>query len=187
MNIAAVADDLRTVLDRLTDQEAAIDAAVEGVVARLRAGGSLLACGNGGSASQAQHLVTELVGRYRSDRRSLPAVFLGGDVGLTTCIANDFGWEETFARPLSGIARTDDVLVAFSTSGDSTNVARALEVAREIGVASFALLGKGGGRCRGAATWELVVPSADTARIQEIHLLVLHHLCDRIEAAFPAA
>jgi D-sedoheptulose 7-phosphate isomerase len=160
-------------------------AAAAGIVSSLTAGHKLLACGNGGSASEAQHLVTELVGRYLSNRRSLPAIFLGGDAGMVTCIANDFSYDDIFARPLSSLGRPGDVLVAFTTSGQSGNVVAALELARELGVKSLALLGKGGGRAVGLATWEVVIDSRDTARIQEAHQLVLHWLCDRIEAAFP--
>lgn len=185
MSLTSDSNDLRRALSWLEGEGATLDAVAEGVVTCLRSGGSLLTCGNGGSAAQARHLVTELLGRFRSDRRSLPATFLGGDASLLTCIANDFGWDHTFARPLSGLGRAGDVLVAFSTSGDSGNVVRALEVARELGLRSFALLGKTGGRCKGLATWELVVPSDSTPRIQEIHLVVLHYLCEAIEAAYP--
>ena len=185
MSLTTDTNDLKAALDWLIGQGPILDEAAGAIVESLGAGGTLLACGNGGSAAQAQHLVTELLGRFRSDRRSLSSAFLGGDASLMSCVANDFGWDETFARPLSGLARPGDVLVAFSTSGNSGNVLRALEVAREAGLPTLALLGKGGGRCLGAATWELVVPSDATARIQEIHLFVLHHLCERIEAAFP--
>lgn len=164
-----------------------LEKAAGGIVAALRAGRKLLACGNGGSAAEAQHLVTELVGRYLSNRRSLPAVFLGGDGGMMSCIGNDFSFDDVFARPLSSLGVPGDVLVCFTTSGNPANVVRALELARERAIASFALLGKSGGRARGIATWEVVVDSTDTARIQEAHQFVLHWLCDRIEEAFPPA
>ncbi len=164
-----------------------LDRAAGAIVAALRAGGKLLACGNGGSAAEAQHLVTELVGRYLSNRRSLPAVFLGGDAGMMSCVGNDFSFDEVFARPLSSLGAPGDVLVCFTTSGDPENVLRALEVARQRSIDSLALLGKSGGRARGLATWEVVVDSADTARIQEAHQFILHWICDRIEEAFPVS
>lgn len=164
-----------------------LEQAAHGIVSALRAGGKVLACGNGGSAAEAQHLVTELVGRYLSNRRSLPALFLGGDGGMMSCIGNDFSFDDVFARPLSSLGAPGDVLVCFTTSGNPPNVLRALELARETSIASLALLGKDGGRARGAATWEVVVDSRDTARIQEAHQFILHWLCDRIEEAFPPA
>jgi D-sedoheptulose 7-phosphate isomerase len=164
-----------------------LDRAAGAIVGALRAGGKLLACGNGGSAAEAQHLVTELVGRYLSNRRSLPAIFLGGDAGMMSCVGNDFSFDDVFARPLSSLGAPGDVLVCFTTSGDPENVRRALEVARQRSIDSLALLGKSGGRARGLATWEVVVDSADTARIQEAHQFILHFICDRLEEAFTAA
>ena len=164
-----------------------LERAAGAIVAALRAGGKLLTCGNGGSAAEAQHLVTELVGRYLSNRRSLPAVFLGGDAGTMSCIGNDFAFDDVFARPLSSLGAPGDVLVCLTTSGEPENIVRALELARQRSIDSLALLGRTGGRARGQATWEVVVDSADTARIQEAHQLILHWLCDRIEEAFPPA
>jgi D-sedoheptulose 7-phosphate isomerase len=174
-------------LGGLVAHQAVLERAAAAVVAGLRAGGKLLVCGNGGSAAEAQHLVTELVGRYHSNRRSLPAVFLGGDAGMMSCIGNDFSFDEVFARPLSSLAASGDLLVCFTTSGDPPNILRALEVARQRSIESLALLGKTGGRARGLATWEVVIESTDTARIQEAHQFILHWLCDRIEEAFPPA
>jgi D-sedoheptulose 7-phosphate isomerase len=165
-------------LGGLLAHAAVLEQAAGGILTALRAGSKLLACGNGGSAAEAQHLVTELVGRYLSNRRSLPAVFLGGDGGMMSCIGNDFSFDDVFARPLSSLGAPGDVLVCFTTSGNPQNVLRALELA---------LLGNDGGRARGVATWEVVVDSRDTARIQEAHQLILHWLCDRIEEAFPPA
>lgn len=162
-----------------------LERAAGGIVASLRAGGKLLACGNGGSAAEAQHLVTELVGRYLSNRRSLPAVFLGGDAGMMSCIGNDFSFDDVFTRPLSSLGAPGDVLVCFTTSGNPDNVVGALELARQRSIRSLALLGKGGGRALGLASWEVVVDAVDTARIQEAHQFILHWICDRIEEAFP--
>jgi D-sedoheptulose 7-phosphate isomerase len=156
------------------------------LIASLKGGNKLLACGNGGSAAQAHHLVTELVGRYKFNRRSLPALYLGGEASMITCIANDFAWEEIFSRPLRSLGAKGDIVACFSTSGNSPNVLRTLEAARELGLKSFALLGKGGGPAKGLATWEVIVDSKETARVQEAHLFLVHWLCERIEEAFPA-
>ena len=176
----------QAVLGGLAAHRAVLEGASRGIIEALRGGGKVLACGNGGSSAEAQHLVTELVGRYLGDRASLPAVALGGDAATLSCIGNDFSFDEVFSRPLSSLGRPGDVLVCFTTSGNPQNVIRALELARDRGIASLALLGKGGGAARGLATWEVVIESADTARIQEAHQFLLHWLCDRIEAAFPA-
>jgi D-sedoheptulose 7-phosphate isomerase len=174
-------------LGGLLAHQAVLEQAARAVVAALRAGGKLLACGNGGSAAEAQHLVTELVGRYLSNRRSLPAIHLGGDAGMMSCIGNDFSFDDVFARPLSSLGAPGDILVCFTTSGNPQNLVRALELARQMSIQSLALLGKDGGRARGMASWEVIVDSTDTARIQEAHQLILHWLCDRIEEAFPPA
>lgn len=174
-------------LGGLLAHRAVLEEAAGAIVATLRAGGKLLACGNGGSAAEAQHLVTELVGRYLSNRRSLPAVFLGGDASMMSCIGNDFSFDDIFARPLASLGAPGDLLVCFTTSGNPQNVLRALEVARERNIDSLALLGKNGGRARGLARWEVIVDADDTARIQEAHQFLLHWLCDRIEDAFPPA
>lgn len=152
----------------------------------LREGHRLLTCGNGGSAAEAQHFSTELVGRFKSNRRSLPAISLNADGSLLTCIANDFGADQVFARQLEGLANTGDVLVAFSSSGNSDNIVAALHRARDLGIRSMSFLGKGGGRCAGIADDELIVPAQATAVVQEIHLLLIHYLCEGIERAFPA-
>lgn len=143
----------------------------------------LLTCGNGGSACDAQHLAEELIGRYRANRRPLPAVALNADTAALTCIANDFGYEQIFARQVAALARPGDLLICFSTSGNSPNISAALRAASERGAASVALLGKDGGAALSLADLSLVVASDDTARIQEAHLQVLHYICETIEAA----
>jgi D-sedoheptulose 7-phosphate isomerase len=146
-------------------------------------GHMLLACGNGGSATDAQHLAEELIGRYRATRRALPAVALTADTAALTCIANDFGYDYVFARQIEALARPGDLLVCFSTSGNSPNVVAALQAAHARGARSVALLGKDGGAARGLADLALIVASDDTARIQEAHLQVLHYICEVVEAA----
>jgi D-sedoheptulose 7-phosphate isomerase len=175
------ADELRDVLAAFAAQADAADTIARLIADALLAGHTLFTCGNGGSAADAMHLSEELVGRYRGNRRPLAAICLNSDVGALTCIANDFGYDAVFARQLEGLARPGDILVAFSTSGGSPNILRALATARTCGVLSVALLGKGGGAAREAADYALVVPSANSARIQEIHGLLLHAICEEIE------
>ena len=149
----------------------------------LKQGHKLIACGNGGSACQAQHLVGELVGRYKNNRDALPALALTADSAVLTCIGNDYAFEEIFARQLRALGQPGDVLIAFSTSGRSANVLRALEACRVLKIASIAFLGKDGGAAVPLADCALIVPHADTARVQEAHLFLMHSLMDRIEAA----
>lgn len=143
----------------------------------------LLTCGNGGSATDAQHLAEELIGRYRANRRPLPAVALTADSAALTCIANDFGYAAVFARQIEALARPGDMLVCFSTSGNSPSIVAALNAARARGARSVALLGKDGGAARELADHNVVVASDDTARIQEAHLQILHFICETVEVA----
>ena len=176
-----VADATQT-LKSLLAQEEAFERIGRVAVATLQSGGKILTCGNGGSAADALHLAEELVGRYGRERRSLAAVCLNADPTLLTCIGNDYGFVELFARQVEGVANPNDLLVCFTTSGNSPNILRALEVAAGKGVKTVALLGKDGGKAKGRASLELIVGSNDTARIQEAHTLLLHALLERIEA-----
>ena len=171
------------VIQSLSTQAELIDRIAALACDTLVAGRLVLTCGNGGSATDAQHLAEELIGRYRGNRRALPAVALTADTAALTCIANDFGYEQVFARQVEALARPGDLLVCFSTSGNSPNIVAALQAARARGAQSVALLGKDGGAARGMADLTLVVASDDTARIQEAHLQVLHYLCEVVEAA----
>jgi D-sedoheptulose 7-phosphate isomerase len=154
------------------------------ILAALRAGKKLLVCGNGGSAAEAQHFTTELVGRYFKDRRSLPAVALTSDGTLLTCIGNDYGYDQVFARQVAGLAQPGDVLVVLTSSGNSKNILAALDEARRLKLDTIALLGRGGGAARGRATCEIIVPGTSGAAAQECHLFLVHHFCDRIDAEF---
>src|SRR5204862_8224992 len=124
----------------------------------LKRGGKLLLCGNGGSAAEAAHFATELVGRYAKTRRSLPALALSSDGSLVTCIGNDFGYDQVFARQIAGLAKPGDLVVVLTSSGNSPNIIAALQEAKKIGVDSIAFLGRGGGKTKGLATCELIVP-----------------------------
>lgn len=154
------------------------------LVRALRAGRTILAAGNGGSAAEAMHLAEELTGRYRSNRRPLPAVALAADGTALTCIGNDFGFDAVFARPVEALARPGDVLVVFSTSGNSPNLREAVAAARRRGARVAALLGKRGGALAGQADVELIVKSDATAHIQEAHQVVLHLLLEAVEKEF---
>ena len=150
----------------------------------LRAGGKVLACGNGGSAADAQHFAAELINRFEMERAPLAALALTTDSSTLTSIANDYAYEQVFAKQVRGIARRGDVLLAISTSGNSANVVEAMRAAHELGVRVVALTGSGGGRMAAMLAPDDVhvcVPHRRTARIQEVHLLVLHCLCDGID------
>ncbi len=154
----------------------------------LRAGHRVLCFGNGGSAAQAEHLAAELAGRYARERPGLPAQALGAGAADLTAIANDYGYEQVFARLLAAHGEAGDVAVALSTSGDSPNVVAAAEEARRRGLRSVALCGRGGGKLAGLVDLALVVPSHSTARIQEVHAIAIHVLCELVERAlFPEA
>jgi D-sedoheptulose 7-phosphate isomerase len=147
----------------------------------LGQGKTIFWCGNGGSAAESSHLAVELIGRFKNNRRPLPSISLNSDTSAITCIANDFGYDEIFARQLEGLAKEGDVLVVLSTSGKSENILRALRKAKELGVTSIALLGKGGGESANLASHTIIIESSETARIQEIHLLIGHTFCEFAE------
>jgi D-sedoheptulose 7-phosphate isomerase len=170
-------------LRRLCDELERLDELARWTAGLVLGGARLLACGNGGSAAEAQHFATELVGRYCRNRRPLPAVALSADGSLLTCIANDYGADQVFARAVEGLGRPGDLLVALSTSGNSANVVAAVAAARRLGLHTLALLGKDGGKIKGMADREWIVPSRDTARVQEAHLVFIHVVCDYLDAA----
>lgn len=154
------------------------------MAASLGAGGKILACGNGGSAADAQHFAGELIGRFEIERRALAAVALTTDSSVLTCVANDYSYDEVFARQVSGLGHKGDVLLAISTSGNSPNVLQAVKAAQQAGMTVVALTGKGGGKMTPQLRAEdvnLCVPADRTTRIQEVHLLTLHCLCDAID------
>jgi D-sedoheptulose 7-phosphate isomerase len=158
-----------------------VDEFVEAAARTLRSGGKLLACGNGGSMCDAMHFVEEWTGRFRRDRDALPAVAFS-DPSQLTCIANDFGFDEVFARQVQAVGRKGDLLVAISTSGNSPNVIRAVEEARKLGITTVGLLGKGGGKLAPMVDVSIVVPRAETSdRIQEVHIKVLHIAIEAVE------
>ncbi|TXL64176.1 phosphoheptose isomerase [Zeimonas arvi] len=158
--------------------------AVELITAALASDRKLLVCGNGGSAADSQHLAAELIGRFERERPELAAIALTTDSSILTAIANDYAFEQVFAKQVRGLGREGDVLVAISTSGNSPSVLAAAQAARERGLAIVALTGRGGGQLGemlGDGDVHLCVPHERTARIQEVHLLIVHCLCDGID------
>jgi D-sedoheptulose 7-phosphate isomerase len=152
----------------------------------LRAGGKILACGNGGSAADAQHLAAELVGRFREERQALPAIALTADTALLTALGNDYGYERVFARQVEALAQPRDVLLAFSTSGNSPNVVQAAQTARRLGCTVVGFTGARGGELAGHVDILLKAPSVTVARIQEVHTLCIHVLCEELDALIRA-
>ena len=175
-------DGLATLAGRVAAEQAdAIAAIADRYEATLRGGGTLFFAGNGGSAADAQHVATEYVVRYQTNRPAMRAVALTTDTSLLTACANDMGFEEVFARQVEALAEPGDLLVLHSTSGESPNVIRAAQAAKARGVGVVALLGRSGGKLKDIADLVLVVPATETARIQELHLAIEHVICDLVE------
>jgi D-sedoheptulose 7-phosphate isomerase len=169
------------VFDGITVLAPAIETCATKAADCIARGGKIIFCGNGGSAGDAQHLAAELVGRLVRDRRALPGLALSTDSSALTCIANDFGFDEVFARQVEGLGRAGDVLIAISTSGNSRNVLRAAEEARKIGIYVVGFLGRDGGKLGAVVDLPVIVASNETARIQEAHIFLGHVMCARIE------
>jgi len=161
--------------------------AAEMIRASLAAGGKLLLAGNGGSAADAQHIAAELTGRFLRERKPLPAIALHANSSALTAIGNDYGYEQVFARELAAHARPGDVLLAISTSGGSKNILRAIEEAREKKVEVIGMTGESGGAMRTACDLCLCVPSKSTARIQEMHIMIGHTICELLEEGMTQA
>jgi len=162
-------------------QGAIIQAMIECIWESMQQGGKLLICGNGGSAADAQHLATECMVRLEAERIPLPAIALTTDTSLLTAAGNDYGFETIFARQVAGLGRPGDVLMAISTSGNSSNVVCAVEEAHRRGLRTLGLLGRDGGRLKDMVHIALVVPSSNTQRIQEVHITIGHILCGTLE------
>jgi D-sedoheptulose 7-phosphate isomerase len=159
-----------------------VDAVAARLIAAFDGDGRVFTCGNGGSAADAQHFAGELVGRYKRERRPLPATALSVDPSVLTCIGNDYSFEDVFARQVQALARPGDVVIGFTTSGRSENVVRALAAARELGATTVLFAGGEGKPALDHADLALLVPSATTARVQEMHLLLLHLVIEQVDA-----
>ncbi len=178
-------DSAEVKLAALAAMAAPIEAATRLMAACLKAGGKVMACGNGGSAADSQHFAAELLNRFEKERPPLAAIALTTDTSTLTSIANDYRYEDVFAKQVTALGRAGDVLLAISTSGNSPNVIEAIHAAHARGVAVVALTGKNGGKIAallGPDDIHLCVPADRTARIQEVHLLTIHCLCDGIDA-----
>ena len=175
--------DLREALDRMGPGHAdAVIALADAVDAAWDRGGKLLLCGNGGSAADAQHIAAELVGRFGRERPAWPALALTVNTSVLTAVANDYGFDEVFARQVAGLGGPDDVLLVISTSGDSPNCLRAVAVARERGLRVFGFLGGDGGKLAPLVDAAFTAPVAATPRVQELHIAMGHLLCELLEA-----
>jgi len=161
-----------------------IERAATAVVNAIKNGNKIIFCGNGGSAADSQHLAAELIGEFYFNRRSLPAVSLTVNTSIITAIGNDFGFEKVFARQLEGIGKVGDVLIGLSTSGNSENVVEVFRLAKELGISTVAFTGESGGILRDLADILINVPSNDTPRIQEAHIMVGHIICELVEKEF---
>jgi D-sedoheptulose 7-phosphate isomerase len=161
-----------------------IESAGELIVSTLQAGNKILLFGNGGSAGDAQHIAAELTGRYKTERKGLAAIALTTDTSAITAIGNDYGYDRIFDRQVEAIGNEGDLLIGISTSGNSRNVLRALAYGKDNGMNTIGLSGKGGGDMRPLCDINLTIPSDDTARIQEMHILIGHILCGIVDSAF---
>jgi D-sedoheptulose 7-phosphate isomerase len=177
-------DEAAEAVGSLKDQVGDLVRAAELMVQALRGGRKILSAGNGGSAAEAMHLAEELTGRYRADRKALPAMALVSDGTALTCIGNDFGFERVFSRQVEALGQAGDVLVVFSTSGNSPNLVRAVEAAQALGMKVVSLLGRSGGALAGRGDVSIVVKSASSAHVQEAHQVILHLMLERIEGEF---
>jgi D-sedoheptulose 7-phosphate isomerase len=178
---------LGTALRRMTTGTGELAAAAACLISTLRASGKVLVAGNGGSAAEAQHFAAELVGRFKRERAPYAALALTTDTSILTAIANDYGYRDVFARQVLGLGRPADVLVAFSTSGESENLLRAVETARELGMTTIAVTGSRRSSLERSADIALRIPLADTALVQELHMAVTHILCDIVETELACA
>lgn len=182
---------LKQVQDALDLKRRFFDAELDHVLAqaddmaeRLRRGGRILVAGNGGSAADAQHLAAELSGRYLKERKALAGIALTTDTSALTAIGNDYGFDVVFSRQVEALGRPGDLFIGISTSGNSPNIIKAVESAKELGLKTLGLLGRDGGKLKGLVDDALIVPSTVTARIQEVHQMIYHFWCEAIDAHF---
>ena len=181
MNINDIINEHIATAERMKSLETDIQSACDLCKATILRGGKILIAGNGGSAADAQHIAAEFVGRFVKNRRSFPAIALSTDTSALTAIANDYGFEKVFARQIEGLGVENDVFIGISTSGNSPNIVHAVEMARERGLKIIVFSGRDGGILRGKADIELIVPSEVTARIQEMHILIGHIICEAVD------
>lgn len=174
----------RKILSSLEKYISLIEKIASLCISSLKKGGKIVFCGNGGSAADSQHLAAELVGRFLKEKRPLPSLALSTNTSILTALGNDYGFEYTFSKQIEALINPKDVVIAISTSGNSKNVIEAVKKAKEKGAKTIGLLGKGGGRLKKIVDLPLVIESNNTARIQEMHILVGHILCKLIEEEY---
>ncbi|MBW2984845.1 D-sedoheptulose 7-phosphate isomerase [Candidatus Woesearchaeota archaeon] len=182
-------DDIKRTIDESIDVKKKVSETLPGriqdaanlIADSLKSNKKVLVCGNGGSAADAQHLAGELVGRFKLERKALPCIALTTDTSILTAWSNDYSFETIFERQVEALGQKGDVLIGISTSGNSANVIKALEKAKGLGIKTVTLLGKDGGKLKGMADVELVVPCNNTPRVQESHIMILHIICELIE------
>ena len=170
-----------SVASQIESLEEDIHSIAQTLIQALKDHKTIFWCGNGGSASDSQHLAGELIGRFVGDRKPLKSISLNADSAVMTCIVNDYGYEHIFSRQVEGLGSEGDVLIGITTSGNSQNVLNAYQTANDLGIKTIGLLGKGGGKAVSLVQQSVIVPSNTTARIQEMHILIGHILCDLIE------
>ena len=174
--------ELKRVLESVSFEE--IRKVADEIINAFEEGHTLFICGNGGSAADAQHMAAEFVNRFLKERKPLPAIALTTDTSNLTSIANDYSFDEVFEKQLKALAKSGDVLIGISTSGNSKNVVKAFETAKAIGVKTVGLLGKSGGILKDISDYAIVVNSDSTPRIQEVHIFIIHTICQMVEDAF---
>jgi D-sedoheptulose 7-phosphate isomerase len=174
--------DHQSVMTQLESLLPEIDRIGQMMRACLQRGNKILLMGNGGSAADSQHIAAEIVGRYKRERRGLPAIALTTDTSILTAVGNDYGFDQVFSRQVEALCDPEDVVVGISTSGNSANVVKAIEVAKQIGAITVLLSGGSGGKLAEMCDYKLVMPAKETARVQEAHLFVAHSLCEIMDA-----
>ena len=173
--------DLISILEAFRELLPTVEAAGRDIKQSLDSGNKILTAGNGGSAADALHLAEDLVGRFSKERPPWPAICLCADTTLLTCIGNDYGFDQIFSRQILGLGRKDDVFIGFSTSGNSSNIINALKSAKDNRVKTILVMGNKGGKAKGIADYEIIVPSTVSARIQEVHTFILHSWLYQLE------
>ncbi|HEY8354192.1 MAG TPA: D-sedoheptulose 7-phosphate isomerase [Methylophilaceae bacterium] len=181
-SLSAALAEHQQVMQKLTELLPQISAVADAMRACIARGGKILLMGNGGSAADSQHIAAEIVGRFKKERRGLPAIALTTDTSILTSVGNDYGYEHIFSRQIEALCTPQDLVIGITTSGNSPNVVRAIEMAKQIGAVTVGMTGGTGGKLATLCDYNLIMPSADTPRIQEAHIFIGHSLCNLLEA-----
>ncbi|PKO93096.1 MAG: phosphoheptose isomerase [Betaproteobacteria bacterium HGW-Betaproteobacteria-1] len=181
-NLTVALAEHQDVMSKLAAMLPQIAAVADEMRACIARGGKILLMGNGGSAADSQHIAAEIVGRYKKERKGLPAIALTTDTSILTSVGNDYGYEYIFSRQVEALCSPQDLVIGLTTSGNSPNVVRAIETAKQIGAVTVGMTGGSGGKLAALCDYNLIMPSSDTPRIQEAHIFIGHSLCDLLEA-----